>query len=285
MTRNLYMVLTENCDLTCRHCYLPGGPGKKHTTVSLGAFKSMVGNIPLFRFSLENQRLKQNTGDIDLLLTGGEVFTILEELYSFLDHLQEVNLQREGGGFSRIQPAVETNGNWARNDGVIHQNLGELAERDVCGIRISSNDKYHFSAGLPKQRIMRLRDLAGDYFKKVELRGSSKNYILPLGRAEGIEDLHLSAFCCRNFVEKGVSVLQDGSVYACCYNVVKLPGNLIDEPLISIVERAICDERLMALNRRGFLGVLRQDGFRGDVSQYLEQGFCNSCLSIYGESN
>ena len=67
----IYFVITPNCNYRCKHCYIAAGPRRKDETISEKDFRQVIDHLP--KVSLE------------LGLSGGEVFTIKDTLYDYLD--------------------------------------------------------------------------------------------------------------------------------------------------------------------------------------------------------
>jgi MoaA/NifB/PqqE/SkfB family radical SAM enzyme len=282
MTR-IYFVTTLNCSNSCGHCYLAAGPGKKDTTISLPDFKSVIDHLP-----------KSN---IELNISGGEVFTIKDSLYAFLEYVKGEN-QRPAranyGDARKIHVTVQTNGFWAKNPDIVHKTLKELVELNVTRFDISSLDKYHKAAGIDMERPMLLRKIASDsnYFNMLFFGGASrdKKNLLPIGRAKEfrvpLSDLYcdFQPYDCEDFLkERKLTIREDGSVYACCFSQFKLPGNIIEDSYNHIHQMAAGDARLRALSRGGIRGLALRDGFeRKDVDESIESlGNCGFCYAEY----
>ena len=43
---SFHFVTTRNCNVTCKHCYLTAGPGKKGTSINEEDFERVVGHFP-----------------------------------------------------------------------------------------------------------------------------------------------------------------------------------------------------------------------------------------------
>ena len=98
----VYFVTTLNCTHECSHCYLSAGPGKKDTTISQADFVKVIDNLP--------------KKSVDLALSGGEVFSIKDSFYSFLDYITWDNKMRKKKKQGKISVDVQTNGFWAINE-------------------------------------------------------------------------------------------------------------------------------------------------------------------------
>ena len=73
---HLYFILTRGCPLHCPHCYLDAGPDKYEDTMSVADFGKCVDNFP-------------KGGLNSITLSGGEVFSLEERLYDYLDIIKD----------------------------------------------------------------------------------------------------------------------------------------------------------------------------------------------------
>jgi len=280
---SLFFPVTENCNLTCRHCYLSAGPGKKDTIVSQGDFEKMIGNLPV--------------GDVNVKLSGGEVFTQRKELYSFLDFLQDK--KKIWRGFSRVKYGVSSNGYWGKSLESAEEVLLDLEERGVEDLRILSHDQYHRECGIKKEYFKNIKEASGVLLGgRLETRIPSKFLIreeheqFPIGRAKdfGVENEELTInfpmSCIGSFgTGDGYSLTADskGNLYTCCFQAFKLDGNLIEEPLDDIIERSALDKDLMTLVKYGPGVLASMKGLDDDVIGNIvkNQGNCGLCYRAF----
>lgn len=267
---DLYFVTTRNCNFACSHCYMEGAPGQEDTTISEDNFKRVIDNI--------------SSSSGKLMLTGGEVFTIEDKLFSFLDYIRMANEKREK--YHKIIPAVQTNGLWAQN-GSEEKILEKLADFGVRRLDITSNDRFHERQGINRKRMRQLSAIAGRYMENVSLRGADnpKN-IMPIGRAKRAANKNNRAnyFSCSDYLDKeSMTIDENGDVYACCFHFFKLPGNLTREPLSEIVKSAKKDKRLTALSTGGVEELAEIDGLPWKkVSETVrDKGRCGTCAEFY----
>ena len=274
---NLYFVTTRNCNLKCRHCYLEAGPGNLDTTISPENFKAAVGNLP-----------KES---IDLCLSGGEVFTIEDKLFSYLESIQEENIERKYKGQELITSGVQTNGCWATDDKKIKSTLVDFASLGVKYLDIASDDEYHRNQGINIKNIESLKKQAKDsgFFKFVYLRGANNQSIMPLGRAKKMHvgEKYVSLMpVCQNFLYQQLyTIREDGKVYPCCFCLHPLPGNIIEEPFDDIISKTEKDERLNMLNSGGIRQLALHDGCKENKVEkmIMSYGECGSCARLYGQ--
>lgn len=266
---DLYCVMTENCNLSCDHCYMSAGPRKKHTTVSSENFQKMLQHLPVTRTRIA--------------LSGGEIFTVEDSLRDYLDLISTANEKREKK--QRINVEIQTNGFWLKKRNA-RKLLAYLSERDVSELDISSQDKYHLEAGLKIDE--KLIFLAREYIPIVRKRGVGN--VLSVGRAEGTKDTYtIIPSLCKN-ANKGknsdITIRNSGKVYPCCFPFFEYAGNVFEEPLLDILNRAKEDPRFLALNKEGFRGIASADGvsFTELEKLILDRGTCGACADLYGKS-
>lgn len=266
---DLYCVMTENCNLSCDHCYMSAGPKKRHTTVSSENFQKMLEHLPLTRTRIA--------------LTGGEIFTVEDSLRNYLELIEIENKKRENK--NRINIQVQTNGFWLKR-GNACDILQYLREKRVTDLDISSDDRYHEKQGL--RLDPKLVNLARSYIPEVSVRGVGN--VLSIGRAYGANNTYsLDSWLCKN-ANRGrnsdVTVRNDGKVYPCCFPIFEYSGNIFEEPLINILDRAKEDPRLRVLNNYGFRGIALADGAKSIELEklILKRGTCGACAELYGKN-
>lgn len=272
---SIYYVLSWLCHRTCPHCYedrfrpYHGADRERVAGEAKANFARIVANFPA-RLSYIDSGGSEKPGTV--ILAGGEV--LLEAvrepaLYPALELLWS----RYRG---QVQLVVQTTG-----DLVTEAIVAELLERHVAVISVSGVD--HFHAGLEEPEAQAaLRDKLAAVFDKFgmayggtrEPGASSPRYhffgatpgtwigkLWPRGRA-WINDLSTADltenFCARwsgglNFLDFGregseVSVDPDGNVYPCCLKTRLAIGNLLNEPLESILRRRAGDPVYQAIS-------------------------------------
>ncbi len=273
-----YFIITKNCNYRCRHCFLDAGPGKKDSTINEEDFRKVIRHLPKVSSSLT--------------LTGGEVFTIQETLFRYLDYIDFENQRRQRQRQGRIKTCVQTNGFWANGNKKTKVILEELSKLGVDKLDIPSDDIYHKEQGLDPQIILDLESLAEEsgLFSKVTLRGSHfGETIMPVGRGKAINpDLfylegNYKAGCRSSLDKYKVSILPDGSIFSCCFLQARLPGNVIKEPLVNIIRRARKNPRLKTLNEGCIRNIALMDGWlERDVEDLISgNGECGTCARLY----
>lgn len=272
---DLYFIITRKCSARCKHCYLDAGPEHRDTTISKKDFKKVIDNLPKISLSL--------------CLSGGEVFSIKDKLFDYLKYIQEENDEREFDGQGKIKVELQTNGFWAVDDDKIKSVLFDLLSLDVKDFDITSMDKYHREQGIKTKNLKKLSHIisGSGLFDHFSLRGAPRGSLMPIGRAEKMNldnrPLYYSWSCKDVLDDYRLGIREDGSVYFCCYDFLKLPGNLTKEPLTEIVRKAKKDERLSIVNAEGIKGLMVHDGWKKrDVKHLIDTyGECGLCYRIY----
>lgn len=272
---NLYFIITRQCSCRCRHCYLSAGPEHSDTTISKKDFKKVINNLPKV--------------SLDLLISGGEVFTIKDKLYDYLDYIKKENRERYVNGQGKIYVELQTNGFWAVDDDKIKATLFELIPLGVKGLDITSNDKYHREQGIKTKNLKRLYEIIrdSDLFESFTLRGAKRRSLMPIGRAEKMNlnnnPLYYKWSCQNTLKDYQLTIREDGSVYTCCYCFFKLPGNLTKEPLTEMVKKSREDERLRILDDKGVERLLVHDGWKKRDARDLVDAYggCGVCYRMY----
>jgi len=182
MEPSIYFVTTKNCNLGCDHCYLRAGPGQKNSTISSKDFEKVINNFP---------KKKSH-----VTIGGGEIFTLKNQPYEFLDILNNENRNRDKE--SKIISGVQSNGFWATDIEKTEKVLDSLLDYGVSYLDVASEDEYHFDKGLPPENIGNIEELAGEHPEKedrklyknsleVVIRGNHGN-LMPLGNAKNLKE-------------------------------------------------------------------------------------------------
>lgn len=262
-------VLTENCNLSCSHCYMSAGPGKEDTTVTRKDFEKMLSHLPAEK--------------LDLGLSGGEIFTVEERLREYLELIEIENQKRRGD--QKIRIIIQSNGFWLKKKNV-RTMLSYLKEKNVNALNIASNDKYHQEQGLKLNED--LISLAKEYFSQVLITGAS-DQLMPIGRANN-QPARLIIFgqcSSKNYKDyRTLTIKNNGRVYPCCFQFFPYPGNIFEESLSSILQRVEKNPRLSALDNEGIEGIAKYDKFNAERISTLIRllGDCGTCGQLYGRN-
>ena len=258
--------MTKNCNLKCNHCYLSCGPNMRNTTVSQENFKSMVDHLPKREL-------------IEMMLTGGEIFTLGNQLNFYIESIEKENSLRE----DKISLSLQTNGFWLKEKNA-EKTLKYLRGKKVRGLDIASNDEYHLEQGF---KITKKDIELASKFMEISYRGTEKEYVVPTGRAKNIVSTKKAGYegkSCKNaLIKKDFNINNQGFVYPCCYQFFNYPGNIFEEPLYQILNKATKDPRFNALDREGIKGIVEYDGFKiKEFEEMIEEyGVCGACSKVY----
>ncbi|VVB79294.1 7-carboxy-7-deazaguanine synthase [uncultured archaeon] len=259
--------MTENCNLRCSHCYMSAGPRKKETTTSSENFQKMLEHLP--------------DNDTRMVLTGGEIFTVEDSLRDYLELIKSENNTRKKSDSIRV--LLQTNGFWL-NGRNAEKLLSYLKEMDVTELDVSSYDRRHAQQGLRLKQYV--KGLVLEYFPKSGFRGVDAA-VMPLGRAKKARKSYSAEYCIGANKKKksSVTIRSSGIVSPCCFSLLKYEGNVFEEPLLDILNRARENPRLQALNRSGFIGLAKYDKIDfAHLEQLINQfGECGACAKIYGQ--
>ena len=254
-------------------------PAKKDTTITERNFRSVIRHLPKI--------------GLDLALGGGEIFTIKDTLYSYLEYIGFENQKRKKKNQGSIKIEVQTNGFWGTSNARASNTLNELSKLGVTSIDIAAKDKYHFEQGLKKENLQRIVDIGEEYtdIKPIETRGTQKRcYVVPLGRAakNGFRAREMKIpkgwiYCKNALNDYKLTIRQNGSVHPCCFDIFQLPGNVIQEPLVDIVKKARKQTKFRLLNGKGPKPIIIQEGYdRRKINELIKKrSWCGMCFYTY----
>lgn len=291
MYSNIYFQTTYDCNLKCAPCFQNSGPGKKHTTISLENFEKIIEHFP--------------EDEIKLCLTGGEIFKDIDRLWKYLEIIKNKNEQMQnslhkslgiqttnGQRKNIIETYIQTNGFWgAKNDSEIKGILEKLKGFGVDELDITSKDLYHLQEGFKHDYIYNIEEV-NFYHKilsKIKIRGIPlKENIFPKGRGKNNFDKENFkknwTYCEGSLRKKTISIVPNGNVYMCCYEMYQIPGNIIEEPLDEMIYRAKEDPILKILNDEGISGVAKLQGMKQSEIDAISKkhGNCGLCAKLNG---
>ena len=270
---DLYCVVTENCNLKCRHCYMSAGPRKKHTTIDPENFRKLLRNLPVEQTKLA--------------LSGGEILTEEAKLRQYIADVEIMNESR--GSYKKIEIELQTNGFWLKRKNAVKL-LQFFKEKKIQAIDITSDDRYHSEQKL--ELTPAEIQMARSFFPGLIYRGVGAKDVIPLGRAKTMENksFYLTSYdneCKIAINQKALTIRNNGKVYPCCYPMFSLEGNVFEEPLETILKRAKKHPRFQTLRQRGLRGMAIYDGVEKDRIDDLikNHGVCGACYMIYGQQN
>jgi len=147
--RTIWLILTRKCPLECRHCYLCGS--RDGESITLPQVTRIIKHLP--------------SGIESLGITGGEPFTNKKLLYETLKLVKKRNFPN----LTNID--VQTIGFWARNRAYAKKVIQELIDLGVNSFYIYGHDKWHWEAGLNKERQEMVVDVLKNEFNAVHPEG------------------------------------------------------------------------------------------------------------------
>jgi hypothetical protein len=282
---SIYWVISRDCNQRCPHCYNdsePGAPGLDRDQIT-----QCIDNFP--------RPKEAPVGRV--ILSGGEVLVWPDLLFQALQDLR--NLYGE-----LTQLWVQTNG-----DLLDEAMLDRLLAAHVSRIDVASMDKYHVKGTLQRRPLLQQMflsrgmvavDLEQD--ESVPQQGSKvfafwgateDEWIGPLwprGRAhqKGLSKAGPDDEFCRmwsgakHFLDyrspKSEISIQLADVYPCCPMTCRPIGNLIDEPLLSMLDRCREHPVYQALNEGRPEAMGESMGISEKFGQQRSRELGNHCL-------
>ena len=279
---DVYLLITNNCNLKCGHCYGNYGPGGK--TMTKPQLEAVLRHLP------------KNTARITL--SGGEATTQMEALRFALGFIQE---QRETL-YPQAKVVLETNGTWVRNQESAYQILHELSELGLAELQISSIDDFHRAAGVNTKLLglNGLSPLSLALFQLVETAHqhlfvvlSGGSHCVPLGRGRDLPaNFHRHAYCSlernlRDFPAYGnVTIGPDGGVFPCCWQVTPEMGSAFEYPVAEILRRSLATPLFRTLVNFGPSAVAANLNLTRDnprtPSEY--DNYCHICFLMFDQA-
>lgn len=278
---SIYWVISRDCNQRCPHCYNNSEPGAMGLTTS--EVSQCVKNLP----DPSDVRLDK------IILSGGEVLVWPDLLFHTIQELRQRYKQH-------TEIWIQTNGDLL--DEVM---LGRLIDGGVNRIDVSSMDSFH-----PLSTVDRRNRLLGmfeeqnmisvdsDVQSKSGVRfsfwGATEDVwigpLWPRGRARlnglsGATPKH--KFCelwsgAKNFLnyrDTGCEInLQLSDVYPCCPMTCRPIGNILNEPLISILDRCSQSPVFRALNDGDPESMGQSIGLTKDLGLSRTEELGNQCL-------
>jgi hypothetical protein len=273
---SIYYVISWVCRRACPHCYderfrpYPDKEAARLAEASQRVFPQVVRHLPeTMRYAdledqLDDGTFRRKPGRI--ILSGGEVLlepTRTRVLYPLLEMLND--RYRDRGG---VRPVIQTAGDLLTTD-----ILAELLDRGVWMISVSSIDEFHhWPTGLDREqfvdRLVPLFEAAG--MRRSGLQAATRKWtdedgpvysffgatpdawigkLWPSGRAwsNGLSTARFRDNFCNawsgglNFLNAGfsgseIAIDPDGNLYPCCRKTRRPYGNLLEEPLLEILQ-------------------------------------------------
>lgn len=219
----LLSILTKDCNRKCKHCHVSAEPGNKKYTMSPKNFKEAI----------------QNIDTLDLVtfkLSGGEIFTMPEKLYEYLEIINESGKEE--------MILINTNGLW-----LYKKDAKEIAKKlkdyGITYIEISSRDSiFHLEqkCKIPWKLVDEIipqeirHNIPG--FDEEDFYGIPDLDVMPVGRGERFDDGYYDCEgdCMYKLNNNDFTMDWNGNLALCCFGFFRM-GNLIEEPLSEIIKR------------------------------------------------
>ena len=196
------IILTTLCNAHCNHCYMVTNINPK--TLSFNEIDSLVDKLPM------------NTKTI--VLTGGEIFLVRNELEYFLNKINSK--------FKNINIGLESNGIYLYNHAALSI-LKRLKELNVSFIRFS-DDPFHEKGGVNLDKVRKLKELESTETPKIKYLVQNK--ALAIGEAEKLTEEEKSNPCCMNNENSKMNpyIFMDinGNMYLCAWKSGLNIGNI-----------------------------------------------------------
>jgi len=287
--------ITRKCPLECRRCYFCGS--KDGESIDIEDAKRIMENFP---------------NDLEsIYITGGEPFSDIELLFRILEIIKE-------RGFSELtRIAVHTTGFWVKDKDYAKKICKRLIESGVNFFAMGTFDRWHYEAGLEKEKPELLLNILKNDFSTIELDSgksygyedllrevfSSKLYVrpmasnaaVPVGRAmwvikEKEKTIYPEpSFMCRGFLDTEYGydyfINFNGELHFCSWYTAKPVGNIVKEPFDILVKRAKQDRLLCEMQTEGNMIDVAAKHFKLSkeraVDMLKEKGNCGFCTSLF----
>jgi hypothetical protein len=291
---NISYAITNRCNYECGHCGVGSSP--KGYVPGIEDVTAILSHLP--------------RGTKTLQFTGGEPLQSRNLLYGALGYLKE----NEGHIFDkRPKISIGSNGSWLRNKNRALSIVDNLYRLGVSEVDVSL-DKYHIEQAQKKLgwNMSDSFDTAGDVTCSGTISGMGKgdmkrlgeeiiekygrefkinvDYIspnaikrhYPFERAKNLPSEELfdgPNYCLIQKNKMGsVTINPYGKVFPCCWERGPCLGSAIDEPVADLLERAICDEDMTLILKRGMNDFyIIRNGEPKDHDELVNQVLANPC--------
>lgn len=263
---DLFIRITNSCNLQCNHCCYSCGPGEK-TMTEPEIEQILEKNI--------EHKIRR------IMFSGGEVFTAKKTLMHALGYLKKNKKHMP----MNPKILVSTNGTWAKDKRAFYRTLNELRNYGVDEVDISSRDEYHEEQGIDTKKLENLISTIGEFSKlpNVSFRGCAER-VMPFGRAKNLPkktymDRQCNIFPNSNLAD--VTIDPYGNVYPCCWEVTKPMGSALKKSFKKIFEQARQDSLISILMKEGpgsvgrYLGIVEPKDYHSYSCVLCEKIFRN----------
>jgi len=207
---NFNIILTTLCNANCSHCYMKTNENAR--TLSFEQIDMLINKLPI------------NTKTI--VLTGGEIFLVLEELNYILNKINNK--------FDKVRIGLESNGIYLYTHNTL-EILMQLKKMNVDFIRFS-DDYFHENAGINLFEVRNIKKLESNNTPLIKYLVQDK--ALSLGNAEQLTEEEKSRPYCMNNLnsEKNPYIFMniDGDAYLCAWKSGPKIGNFFTDDFTTI---------------------------------------------------
>lgn len=253
------IIMTTMCNAHCSHCYMETNVNPK--TLTYEQIDILIDKLPI------------NTKTI--VLTGGEIFLVNDELKYFINKINEK--------FKKIQIGLESNGIYLYLHDAL-KILKQLKEMNVDFIRFS-DDPFHENGGVDLEKVRNLKELESNDTPKIKYLVQDK--ALSIGKAERLDDNKKANPCCMNTIDSEVNpyIFMDitGNMYLCAWKSGKKIGNIyVDD--FSNVEKNLNDQVNHCILTGKILDAIsiysnrNKESIKKDIDV---SGECNACIKTF----
>ncbi len=272
--------VTDNCDLSCRHCAFECGPGGE-TISSSDMIKAL-------------EHLPKTAKEISI--TGGEALTVLETIRPALlylkEHKERILPVRTGiGGVTRLM----TNGSFIEDVDSAYKVLKSLDDLGIDELFWSGNDIFHEEQGidvgkafryLAKARARLVNEMSSKAVIEIKTDSVPLLDVTPLGRAKSLpKDMFKKEHFCfiSGFFKDSIIIDPKGQAHFCCWEVPPPIGSAIETSIEELVHGAMADPIMNALLKGGPLGVAKKLGILEQYDPAYVRTPCVKCEEIFTE--
>lgn len=253
------IILTTICNARCSHCYMKTNENPK--TLSHEEIDILINKLP------------NNTKTI--IITGGEIFCVREELEYFI---KKINKK-----YKNIQIGLESNGIYLYNHNAL-KILKNLKKLNVDFIRLS-DDSFHEKGGVDLSKVRKLKKLESKETPIIKYLVQTK--ALSIGKAELLNESKKSKPYCMNKKDsiKNPYIFMDidGDMYICAWKSGKKIGNIFADDF-SYVESNLKGKINHCILTGNIIDaiILYKNEEKQAVEKFVNDvGECNACIKTF----
>lgn len=194
-----------------------------------------------------------------------------ENLFGYLDVIKSKN--RLAQNYDKINVMIQTNG-------TLTKKIKQLEKYNLLYLQIASDDDYHRSEGCDESKILKLESELPMKHNRVGAKD-----IMAVGKSSNLfPSYYKCPETCSNF-ENNLIFTMDwrGNISPCGkgFGFFKLEGNLIEEPLLEIVERNAKKQLIRKLLDGGISEVAKYKNISEEKINELKEKYGSGGLCCY----